>query len=143
VTVILREHRRASETCKCLRCKLLYEHVLSCVANLASVEEYIKMGVLASYLESLDHSTSRKANFATRQEICHILWNPEVLCHVHSSPALVIPIHMTPIHALPSYFVKIPFNIIVPSTPTSFDVLRWYKQNCSETEGLNIYCDVA
>jgi hypothetical protein len=81
-----------------------------CVANLASVKEYIKMGVLASQLKSLDHSTSRKAaNCATRQEICHILWNPKVLCYVHISPTLVIAIHMTPINALPSYFFKIPW----------------------------------
>jgi len=35
------------------------------------------------------------------------------------------------------------FNIIVPSAPRFFDVLRQYKQNCSQTEGLNSYFDVA
>ena len=45
---------------------------------------------------------------------------PEGSHHVHNSPQLShILSQITPFHVFPPYFFKIPFNIILPSTPRS------------------------
>jgi len=62
-----------------------------------------------------------KANSSpSSKEIPCILWNSEVHYHVHKSLKIVhIVIQMNAPSVLPSCFHKIPFNIILSSTPLS------------------------
>jgi hypothetical protein len=54
--------------------------------------------------------------FSSGQETRRILWNQKVSCHIRKSPPNVpILIPINPVHAFTSHFVKIHFNIILPS----------------------------
>jgi hypothetical protein len=72
---------------------------------------------------SMELKPSWEANSCSAtQEIPSILWNRKYLYHVHNSqPLILIVSQINPLHALPyySYFFKIHFHIIVPSTPWS------------------------
>ena len=70
---------------------------------------------------SMEQSPSWKPDrFAASQEIPNILWNPKVHYCIHncSLPVLVLR-QLDPVHTPTSHFLKIHFNIILPSTPWS------------------------
>ena len=73
----------------------------------------------------MQHSPSSEANrFSARQEIPHILWNPEVHYRIHKCPS-PIPVlgQINPVLPLPSHVLKVQLNVSPPSTPGSSQVV--------------------
>ena len=69
----------------------------------------------------MEQSPSREASSSsTSQEIPRILLSPKVSLQ-HSQDPFTYPIlsQINPVHISPTHFLKIHFNIIIPSTPRS------------------------
>ena len=111
------------------RCSHYTRHIaeigLSCISLTIRHIERSEMVVISpneshTYLltYSRQQSPSREANrFSAGQEIPRILWIPYVHYRIHKCPSLVpIISQLDTVHAFISYFLKILFNIIVPST---------------------------
>ena len=69
-------------------------------------------------INCMEQGTYWKANsFSASPEIRHFLWNVKVHCCLHkNSPLVPVLIQIITIHALPTDWLKIHFNIILPST---------------------------
>jgi len=83
---------------------------------------------------SMEQSPCWEANrFAASQEIPHILWNPKVhYLHHKCPPTVPILSQLDPVHTPASHFLKIPLNIILPSTngfPSGLFPLKFPHQN--------------
>ena len=72
--------------------------------------------------------------FLPNKENHRILWNPKVHCRIYRCPLLVhILKRINPVHAHPFYFIKVPLNILLPSTPGSS---KRYLSPCFPTKTL-------
>jgi hypothetical protein len=62
------------------------------------------------------------------EDIPRLLWNQNVHYSAHKSPPPVsIVSHVTVVHILPLYFLKMPFNIILPPTVSFFELLTAFS----------------
>jgi len=70
----------------------------------------------------MEQSPSKSDSHSASQEIAYLLRNPKAHYSVHKTPPL-IPIlsQMRPFHTFSLYFLNVHSNIILPSTPSSYE----------------------
>ena len=95
---------------------------------------WLESGLHTYILTPRNNSPSWEANrFSSSQEIPCILWNSNVHHRIHKwSPRFPILSQLDTVHVPTSHFLKIHFNIILPSTPESSKwalFLRFPHQN--------------
>ena len=91
-------------------------HII-CFVNIFAVMSVVDTYLLTPWSRVLHE---KLIGFASNQDIPRILWNPNVHYRTHKSPPPVTILRqLHPVPTTPSQFLKIHFNIILPSTSWS------------------------
>ena len=98
-----------------------YDYPKTKFTNPYSTNRYTVLLLCILLTYSMLQSPSWEANWsAASQEIPRISWNPKVQYRTHKCPPPVpILSQLNPVHTPKSHFLKIHFNIILPSMPGS------------------------
>ena len=97
----------------------------------------VNVCLLACFFTAWSRVLEKLTGFAANKEIPRILWNPKVHYRTHKrQPPVPIPSQLHPVPTTPSHFLKIHFNIILPSmswSPQWSLSLKFPNQNLVHT----------